>query len=250
MERCRHHVQSLMCLEFTVIGSRLYAEEAKDQGGRVVVLTYPFWQRAFGGDPRILGQQITISARSYTVIGVMPPGWKFPIEDEHIDYVIPLQCLVRFCVDKSRLAFPQRGWPVETGGADTTGGSGAKRDRRTAVEAMLTRYEFHVDGRCHAAFRCGRGCAPRVDHPARRGRARSADRLRERSPIFYWRAPRRAAVKLRCTALGASRLRVIRQLLLVLARVSANVRSRSTFISTTGGSSSLLRSKQFSNIRR
>ncbi|HWL93720.1 MAG TPA: ABC transporter permease, partial [Phycisphaerae bacterium] len=41
-----------------------------------------------------LGQQITISARTHTVIGVMPPGWKFPIEDEHIEYVVPLQYLV------------------------------------------------------------------------------------------------------------------------------------------------------------
>jgi putative ABC transport system permease protein len=76
-----------------LLGRGFTQEEAKDQGERVVVLSYPLWQRAFSGDPKILGQQITISARSYNVIGVMPPGWKFPIEDEHIDYVIPLQYL-------------------------------------------------------------------------------------------------------------------------------------------------------------
>ncbi len=69
-------------------------EEAKDQGPRVIVLTYPTWQRAFGGDPKILGQPVNLSGRDYIVIGVMPRGWKFPIEDEHIDYVIPLQYLV------------------------------------------------------------------------------------------------------------------------------------------------------------
>jgi putative ABC transport system permease protein len=77
-----------------LLGRGFTQEEAKDQGTRVVVLTYPLWQRAFGGDPKILGQSITISARSYTVIGVMPPKWKFPIEDEHIDYVMPLQYLI------------------------------------------------------------------------------------------------------------------------------------------------------------
>jgi putative ABC transport system permease protein len=77
-----------------LLGRGFTQEEAKDQGGRVIVLTYPLWQRAFGGDSKILGQQITLSARSYTVIGVMPSGWKFPIEDERIDYVIPLQYLV------------------------------------------------------------------------------------------------------------------------------------------------------------
>jgi hypothetical protein len=58
---------------------------------RVVVLTYPIWRTAFGGNPNVIGQQINISAKSHTVIGVMPPGWKFPIEDEHIEYVLPLQ---------------------------------------------------------------------------------------------------------------------------------------------------------------
>src|SRR5450631_3408924 len=77
-----------------LLGRGFTQEEAKDQGERVLVLTYPLWQRAFGGDPKIVGQQVTLSGRSYTVIGVMPTGWKFPIEDEHIDYVIPLQYLV------------------------------------------------------------------------------------------------------------------------------------------------------------
>jgi len=77
-----------------LLGRGFNQEEARDQGARVIVLTHPLWQRAFGGDQKILGQQIALSGRSYTVIGVMPPGWKFPIEDKHIDYVIPLQYLV------------------------------------------------------------------------------------------------------------------------------------------------------------
>ncbi len=76
-----------------LLGRGYTAEEAKDTGPGVVVLTYQLWQRAFGGDPKILGQQITVSARSWTVIGVMPQGWKFPVEDERIDYVVPLQYL-------------------------------------------------------------------------------------------------------------------------------------------------------------
>ncbi len=76
-----------------LLGRGFTQEEAKEEGARVVVLTYPLWKKAFGGDPKILGQQVTLSARSHTVIGVMPPDWKFPIEDEHIDYVVPLQYL-------------------------------------------------------------------------------------------------------------------------------------------------------------
>lgn len=85
---------------FEVLGvpallGRTYTREDDKEGAEpVVVLTHQFWKRAFGGDPRIVGQQITLSAKSITVIGVMPPGWKFPIEDERIDYAIPLQYLV------------------------------------------------------------------------------------------------------------------------------------------------------------
>ncbi len=69
-------------------------EDRPGAGAPVVLLTYPLWQRAFAGDRHIVGQQISLSSRSYTVIGVMPPGWKFPVEEEHIDYAIPLNTLI------------------------------------------------------------------------------------------------------------------------------------------------------------
>ncbi len=76
------------------LGRAFTQEDAKDQGERVLVLTYPFWKRAFGGDPAVVGKEVTLSARTYRVIGVMPTGWKFPIEDAHIDYLLPLQYVV------------------------------------------------------------------------------------------------------------------------------------------------------------
>ncbi|HVF70664.1 MAG TPA: ABC transporter permease [Chthoniobacterales bacterium] len=76
-----------------LLGRAFTKEDAKNEADRVVVLTYPLWKSAFASDPKIVGQQITISARPHTVVGVMPPGWKFPIEDEHIDYALPLEYL-------------------------------------------------------------------------------------------------------------------------------------------------------------
>src|SRR3954447_1783178 len=76
-----------------LLGRGFTKEDAKNEGDRVVVLTYPLWKSAFGSDPKIIGQKITISARPHTVIGVMPPGWKFPVEDEHIEYALPLEYL-------------------------------------------------------------------------------------------------------------------------------------------------------------
>jgi putative ABC transport system permease protein len=76
-----------------LLGRGFTREDAKNEGDRVVVLTYPLWKSSFGGDPKIIGQQIMLSSRPHTVIGVMPPSWKFPIEDEHIDYALPVEYL-------------------------------------------------------------------------------------------------------------------------------------------------------------
>src|SRR5947208_8883629 len=74
-----------------LLGRGFTKEDAKNEADRVVVLTYPLWKSAFGSDPKIIGQQVQLSARPHTVIGVMPPGWKFPVEDEHIEYALPLE---------------------------------------------------------------------------------------------------------------------------------------------------------------
>ena len=43
-----------------------------------MILGYDLWQRSFGGDPNIIGQKVVVSSRPRTVIGVMPRGFRFP----------------------------------------------------------------------------------------------------------------------------------------------------------------------------
>jgi predicted permease len=43
---------------------------------RVAVMSDGLWKRRFGGDPQIVGRSLTVNARDYTVVGVMPPGFK------------------------------------------------------------------------------------------------------------------------------------------------------------------------------
>jgi putative ABC transport system permease protein len=54
--------------------------EGEDQPGnhRVVVLSNQLWQRNFSSDPRIVGKNILVNGESFTIIGVMPPGFRFP----------------------------------------------------------------------------------------------------------------------------------------------------------------------------
>ncbi|HEV2915198.1 MAG TPA: ABC transporter permease [Pyrinomonadaceae bacterium] len=47
-------------------------------GAQVVVISHGLWQKAFGGDPSLVGRNITLDNQSYTVVGVMPQGFKFP----------------------------------------------------------------------------------------------------------------------------------------------------------------------------
>jgi predicted permease len=49
-------------------------EDARGGDNGVVVLAHPFWQRRYGGDPGIIGRSITLNQSSYTVIGVLPAG--------------------------------------------------------------------------------------------------------------------------------------------------------------------------------
>ncbi|HEV2705013.1 MAG TPA: ABC transporter permease, partial [Pyrinomonadaceae bacterium] len=46
---------------------------------RVVVISHNLWQRRFGGDRKVLGQEVTIGSTPATIVGVMPQGFKFPI---------------------------------------------------------------------------------------------------------------------------------------------------------------------------
>ena len=53
-----------------------------------VIFSYRFWQRKFGGDPAVIGKQVTLDGRSYEVVGVAPPD--FPPADE-FEMWAPLQ---------------------------------------------------------------------------------------------------------------------------------------------------------------
>lgn len=60
------------------LGRTFTPDEDRPEEDAVVILGYDLWQRTFGGDPNILGKKITLSNRARTVIGVMPRGFRFP----------------------------------------------------------------------------------------------------------------------------------------------------------------------------
>ena len=52
----------------------------EDQPGAeaVVIMSFELWQRRYGGDPKILGRKIQLNQSPQTIVGVMPPGFRFP----------------------------------------------------------------------------------------------------------------------------------------------------------------------------
>jgi putative ABC transport system permease protein len=59
-------------------------------GGFKAILTDDFWRSHFGGDPRVLGQTIELDRRLYTVIGVMPPRFQYPIQSDPAELYVTI----------------------------------------------------------------------------------------------------------------------------------------------------------------
>src|SRR5260370_7983760 len=52
--------------------------EDKPGAGHVLILSHGLWQRRFGGNSNLVNQTVQLNGQSYTVVGVMPPTFKFP----------------------------------------------------------------------------------------------------------------------------------------------------------------------------
>jgi putative ABC transport system permease protein len=63
-------------------GRTFTADEERPGRDQVVVIGQGLWQRAFGANPNIIGQTLTLNSRSFTVVGIMPSGFEFPREAE------------------------------------------------------------------------------------------------------------------------------------------------------------------------
>src|SRR5438309_6391730 len=58
------------------------AEDNKPGAEKVTILGDEIWRRDFGADPNIVGQSVRINGKAATVIGLMPPNFKFPFAEE------------------------------------------------------------------------------------------------------------------------------------------------------------------------
>src|SRR6266404_3007204 len=65
-----------------VMGRDFTADDNKPGAEKVAILSHEIWKRDFNGDPDIVGQSVRINGKAATIIGVMPPNFKFPISEQ------------------------------------------------------------------------------------------------------------------------------------------------------------------------
>ena len=167
-----------------ILGRDFTAEDNKPGAEKVAILGHEIWQRDFNGDPNIVGQSVRINGKAATIIGVMPPNFKFPISEE---LWTPLynefpptprgelrhRCQQRAPAVMGRL---KPGVTLDQANAEFIAlaqpvGAGQSEDEP----------KFHLGERAAAAqFAHRPATAPDGLGDARRGHSRLADRVRER----------------------------------------------------------------------
>src|SRR5712671_784240 len=63
-------------------GRTLQADDAQKGSNSVVLLSYAIWQRRFGGDQNVVGSKVSLGGKGVTIVGVMPPGFDYPAQTE------------------------------------------------------------------------------------------------------------------------------------------------------------------------
>jgi len=72
-----------------LLGRNIEPSDAENGGHSIVVLNYRFWQRHFGGDPKIIGHTLEINRAPYAIVGVMPRSFAFNDSTDIGDVYLP-----------------------------------------------------------------------------------------------------------------------------------------------------------------
>jgi putative ABC transport system permease protein len=73
-----------------ILGRHIRADEDRPGAPAVVLLSHELWLRRYGGDRGVVGRTILVNATPHTVIGVMPPRFRFPYQQDAWVPLVPL----------------------------------------------------------------------------------------------------------------------------------------------------------------
>jgi predicted permease len=200
-------------------GRSFTVEEGRWRGPPAVILTHGFWRRRFGSDPGIVGRSIDLSGAPHTVVGVLSPSFDFAsvfAPGKRVDYLVPYSIEEKDGYKGNRMFFIGRLRPGVSAEAaqhelDAIIAALKKEDpRRWGLGAEVTALREQVAG----PFR-----------PALLLLAAAAGTLLlivcvNVSNLILARSPRRARELAVRKALGATRGRLARQLVLETLTIS------------------------------
>ena len=63
-----------------MLGRDFQAEEEKRGAKDVVIISHQFWQQRLGGDQSAIGKELTLDGKPFTIIGVLPRDFEFPLQ--------------------------------------------------------------------------------------------------------------------------------------------------------------------------
>ncbi len=81
-----------------VLGRNLLPADDEAAASKVMLISHRLWQRSFGGDIGIIGRNISLDGTPREVVGVMPPGFRFPSQS---DIWVPMAAIFEKSIDRS-----------------------------------------------------------------------------------------------------------------------------------------------------
>jgi predicted permease len=99
---CRVSANFFDVLAVTPAAGRLFSAPEEEPGAdQVAIVSYGSWQRRFGGDPRLLGKTISLNGRAYTIVGIMPKDFDYPVP---VELWVPLALTPAERADRTQLS--------------------------------------------------------------------------------------------------------------------------------------------------